>query len=368
MALVVSMTAASFLGLQVWRQLFNNFAVDRAGCGAFEVGIIQSVREIPGLLAFAAVYCLYLLKEHRLSAVSVLVMGVGLAITGAFPSCAGLVVTTLIMSFGFHYYEATNNSLVLQHFDSKDAPHVFGKQNSIAAFCNVIVAGLMWAVSAWCPFWVIYATGGALLVGVAIWAMFLKIPHEHLKKQHRSVVIRREYWLFYLLNVLCGARRQIFIVFSIFLLVKKFGFSLTDVSLLFIVNNLITWQVAPMVAKGVSRFGERKMLSIEYAALAAVFLGYALIDNKIVVAALYVVDNLFFGFSMALKTYFQKIARPEDIASSSAVSSTINHICAVILPVVGGYLWQYDVRIPFVMGAVLSLSSLVVVQWMRKVS
>jgi hypothetical protein len=42
------LTVASAIGLQGWRTLFNNFAVEVAGLDGHQVGIIQSVREIPG--------------------------------------------------------------------------------------------------------------------------------------------------------------------------------------------------------------------------------------------------------------------------------------------------------------------------------
>ena len=119
---LVVLTVASAVGLQGWRTLFNNFAVEVAGMNGAQVGIIQSVREIPGFLALLAVYVMLVVKEHRLSALSILVLGLGVAATGLFPSFAGLTLTTLVMSFGFHYYETAKRSLTLQYFDALTAP------------------------------------------------------------------------------------------------------------------------------------------------------------------------------------------------------------------------------------------------------
>ncbi|MFH1964789.1 MAG: MFS transporter, partial [Acidobacteriota bacterium] len=110
---LILLTVAAALGLQFWRTLFNNFAVEVASLEGFQVGIIQSVREVPGFLALLAVYAMLVIREHRLSALSILVLGVGVGVTGFSPSYYGLVFTTLIMSFGFHYYETTNQSLTL---------------------------------------------------------------------------------------------------------------------------------------------------------------------------------------------------------------------------------------------------------------
>ncbi len=141
---LIILTISSTVGLQVWRTLFNNFAVEMAGLDGNHVGMIQSVREIPGFLALLAIYAILVIKEHRLSALSILVLGIGVAITGLFPSYVGLLLTTLLMSFGFHYYETTNMSLTLQYFDKGTSPWVFGKQRSIAAASSIAVGILIY--------------------------------------------------------------------------------------------------------------------------------------------------------------------------------------------------------------------------------
>ena len=75
-------------------------------------------------------------------------------------------------------------------------------------------------------------------------------------------------------------------------------------------------------------------------------------------AALYVVDHILFGLALALKTYFQKIADPGDIAPTAAVAFTINHIAAVFLPVALGLLWVVSPAAVFVLAAALAVGSL----------
>jgi len=137
---LIVLTICSTAGLQTWRTLFNNFAVEVVGLDGNHIGVIQSVREIPGFLALLVVFVLLFIKEYRLSALSILFLGAGIAITGLLPTYGGLILTTLIMSFGFHYYETTNQSLTLQHFDIKTSPWVFGKQLSFAAASNIVIA------------------------------------------------------------------------------------------------------------------------------------------------------------------------------------------------------------------------------------
>jgi MFS family permease len=176
------------------------------------------------------------------------------------------------------------------------------------------------------------------------------------------MIFRRRYWLFYLLTLMGGARRQIFMAFAVFLLVKKFQYSVQEISILFIVNNVINYFLTPLLGKAIIKFGERRILSVEYSCLIVIFLAYAVIDSKLVVAVFYIIDHILFNFSIAIRTYFQKVADPRDIAPSMAMGFTINHIAAVIIPAIGGILWMVDYRIPFLGGSVLAIVSLIASQ------
>ena len=356
------LTICSTIGLQTWQTLFNNFAVDMAGLRGDHIGLIQSVREIPGFLALLAVYVIMIIREHRLSALSILMLGFGLAITGLLPSFAGLIFTTLLMSFGFHYYETTNMSLTLQYFDVNASPWVFGKQRSYAAASSIAVGLAIYCMAFFLSFAQIYLLVGALIMSASIWALTRKPTRRDLIPQHKKMVFRKKYALFYFLTFMAGARRQIFIAFSVLLMVQKFKYSVQEITILFVINNLINYYLSPLIGKSIIRFGERKVLSSEYASLVIIFLAYALTDSKWGVALLYILDHIFFNFAIAIRTYFQKVGDPRDIAPSMAVGFTINHIAAVFLPALGGFLWVLDYRIPFFGGAAMALISLLAVQ------
>ncbi len=362
---LAALTISSTAGLQAWRTLFDNFAIRVAGLDGSHVGVIQSVREIPGFLAILVVYILLILKEHHLSALSVLCLGVGVAVTGFFPTWIGLVFTTLLMSFGFHYFETTNQSLTLQYFDSTVSPWVFGKLRSLAAASNIGVGTLIFLLSPVSSFVQIYFFTGCLIMATGIWGLFQKPTDKNILPQKKTMVFRKKYSLFYFLTFMAGARRQIFIAFAVFLLVKKFDFTVQEVTALFVLNNMINYFLSPMIGKGIIRFGERKILSLEYFSLLFIFLAYAAVESRILVAVLYILDHIFFNFSIAIRTYFQKIGEPSDIAPSMAVGFTINHIAAVVLPALGGFLWMLDYRVPFICGAILSGISLIAVQRIR---
>lgn len=352
------------VGHQAWRTLLNNFAVDQIGISGLQMGLVQSLREVPGFLTFLIVYVLLIVKEHRLSAYSVIVFGIGIILTGIFPSFQGLLFTTFLMSLGFHYFETTRQSLILQYFNKRQAPVVLAKWRSLSAIANIGIGVTLWLVFRLTdlPMSVVYTVLGSLIIIIGLYSTFKDPADKDLPIQHKKIVIRKKYWLFYALNFLSGARRQIFVVFAVFMLVQKYNFTVWEISALFVLNNLITWIVSPYIGKAINRFGEKKMLSVEYIFLILVFLGYAIFEFKYVAASLYVIDHIFFNFSIGIHTFFQKTADPKDIAPSMAVSFSINHISAVVIPAIGGMLWMLNWQIPFIAGAGLAILSLVLVQ------
>jgi len=359
--LVVAMT----IGFQAWRTLINNYAVDEVGITGLQMGVIQSIREIPGFLALFVVYLLFIFREHKFAAYNIALLGFGVFATGIFPSYQGLIITTLIMSIGFHYFETVNQSLSLQYFDKLQAPIMIGRIKSLGALTNIIVGASIWVASKYLSLsWQFMAFGGIVVV-LALYALSKNPVKDNLPKQHKKLVLKKKYWLFYLLNFLSGARRQIFVVFAVFMLVERYKFSVQEIAILFIINNIATYFISPLVAKGINRFGERTILSIEYISLIIIFLCYAFIEDRTVMGILYVADHIFFSAAMAINTFFQKTADPEDIAPSMAVGFTINHISAVVIPVIGGALWMLNWRIPFIAGAVIATMSLYFSQRVR---
>ena len=362
---LIILTISSSVGLQAWLTLFNNFAVDVAGLDGHHVGMIQSIREIPGLLSLLAVFVIMFIKEFRLSALSIFITGVGLAMTGLFPSYFGLILTTVVMSFGFHYYETTNMSLTLQYFDKTTSPWVSGKQRSYAAASNVAVGIAIYLLVYIFDFTSIYLLFGSLIMALAVWGLMQDPSDSNIPPQRKKMILRKKYGLYYFLTFMAGARRQIFMAFAVLLMVQKFDYSVQEVTILFVANNIINYYLSPLIGKSIIHFGERKVLSLEYLSLIFIFVAYAVTGSKLIVAGLYILDHIFFNFSIAIRTYFQKVGDPRDVAPSMAVGFTINHIAAVFLPALGGMLWLIDYRIPFISGAMMSLVSLIAVQMIR---
>jgi len=363
--LLFLMAAAMPISFGIWQALLNNFAIERASFTGVEIGVLQSLREIPGFLAFGAILLLALLREQTLALVSILVMGLGTALTGFFPSEIGLYCTTVLMSVGFHYYETINQSLSLQWFDKENAAHQMGKMIAVGAFFGLLAYALVWLALDILnmDMKTIYLIGGGLTILIAIccWSIF---PHFPVKvEQHKKLILRRRYWLYYALTFMGGARRQIFVVFAGFLMVEKFDFSASEIAILFLLNGLTSIVFAPLIGKLIGKWGERRALTLEYVGLILVFLAYALVDNPWVAAGLYLLDHILFSMAIAQKTYFQKIADPRDIAPTAGVAFSINHIAAVILPALYGILWVISPALVFLTGAAMAGVSLILARF-----
>lgn len=362
---LVVLTAASTIGLQGYTILFNNFAAEMVHLNGSQVGVTQSVREIPGLLSLLVVFVLLLVREHKLAALSVVLLGLGTGITALIPSYGWVIFTTVVMSFGFHYYETTNQSLTLQYFSTAVSPLIFGRLRALAAVSSVATGIMVYCLSGIAQYREMYLFIGALVFAAGIWGLFQNPTHAEIVPQRKKMILRRRYSLFYLLTLLSGARRQIFVVFSILLLVQVFHFTVREMTILFIVNNVIAYILNTLIGKAINHFGERTISSIEYSGVIVIFLVYAFTSSKNLVMLMYILDNILYNFEVAIRTYFQKVADPADIASSMSVGFTINHIAAVFLPALGGYFWMIDYRIPFIGGTVLGVISLITAQWMR---
>jgi predicted MFS family arabinose efflux permease len=357
-------SAAVPLSFATWQALINNFAIEQVAFSGVEIGILQSLREVPGFIAFGVIFLLLIIREQTVAFLALIALGIGTAMTGFLPSIMGLYFTTVLMSMGYHYAETIQQSLSLQLVSRERLPLVMGRQIAVGSFTGLLVFGalfgLMEVLNA--DYQWVYLMGGGLTVVIAF-LMYLKFPHfKGEAEQHKKIILRKRYWLYYILVFLSGARRQIFVVFAGFLMVEKFHFSVGEMALLFLVNGVLTIYLAPRIGRLVSVWGERKTLTLEYIGLVIIFSCYAIADSVIFVSLLYILDHIFFAMAIALKSYLKKIADPADIASTAGVSFSINHIAAVVLPIALGLVWIYSPALVFIVGAGIAMMSLVLSQ------
>jgi MFS family permease len=365
-----------YFGFNIWRALFNNFAVEELGVRADEIGVIQAIREAPGLMGFLLGFLALWLSEKRILALSILLMGTGLVLTGFSSSTIMLTVSILVMSTGFHFFYPSNSSMVLMGVGKEEAPKMLGRLQGISSIAAVVATVAVWLfvdgfdfsvihIPAWGYRTTLFVAGG--LVAVSSLVALRNGQGASKQTERRKVVFRRRYWLYYLLTFLMGSRRHIFSTFAIFLLVQVYGIDVKQTATLFLVNSLITAYTAGQLGKLVARFGERAVLTANFVGLIGVFLGYAYIAYLPILYALFVLDHIFFGFNVAVDSYFQKIAlSQEEITSNVSMAQTINHISALIVPIMGGILWEaIHPSATFLAGVVIAVVTLVMVQFIR---
>lgn len=365
-----------YLGFNIWQAVFNNFAVEELGVRADQIGLIQSLREVPGLLGFGLGFLVILLSEMRVMGLSVLLLGLGLMITGVADTLSILMLGTMVMSVGFHFFYPSNSSVVLMAVGKEEAPRTLGRLQSISSFAAVIGTMLIWVLIDGVQLGPLdipalgYRTTFLAMGGVVITGSLLAIRNGRWQggpPGARKVVFRRDYWLYYSLTFLMGCRRHIFTTFAVFMLVQVHGIDVRTTATLFLINNVISTYAAAQFGRLVSRFGERRVLTFNFVGLTGVFLGYAYVPFLPLLFVLFVLDHVFFGFNLAVDSYFQKIARtPREITSNVSMAQTINHLSALVVPVLGGILWeQISPSATFLAGAVIAVISLVFVQFIR---
>jgi predicted MFS family arabinose efflux permease len=304
---------------------------------------------------------LLFIKEQKLAIISLAVTAIGVIITVFFPSVLGLYLTTMIMSVGFHYFETVNQSLTMQWIDKDKTAHFLGRLLSVKSAASLLAFSCIWLMMekfSW-SYQSTYALFGGLGLALTICLAFSFKQFPVKIEQEKRLILRKRYWLFYALTFFSGARRQIFTVFAGFLMVEKFGYSVANISALFLINYVFNWLFASKIGKLIGIIGERRVLTYEYIGLITIFIAYGFVENSTIAAGLYVIDHLFFALAIAIKTYFQKIAKPEDLASSAGVSFSINHIAAVVIPVLLGLVWIYNASWVFYIGACFAFCSLI---------
>ena len=362
-ALLFLMAMAMPIAFNVWAALLNNFVIEVADFDGSDIGLLHTIREIPGFLAIGVIAIIIFMREQVLGLVSLVLLGVATGITAWFPQMGGILTLTMLSSIGFHYYETVNQSLQLQWLKIEDAPRMIGWLMAAGSLATMLVYILL--IGTWKTFDLsynfVYLTAGGTTVLIALFAMIAYPQFEAPTPQNKRMIPRRRYWPYYALQFMSGARRQIFMVFAGFMMVEKFGFEVHEITSLYLINLMANMVFAPLMGRAVGYFGERRALGFEYIGLVCVFLAYGGVYfmgwGVLIASALYVLDHIFFALALALKTYFQKIADPADIAPTAAVAFTINHIAAVFLPVLLGLLWLASPAAVFLLAAAMAATS-----------
>ena len=261
-ALLALMVFGMHMGFATWMALLNNFVHERANFDGSDLGWLQSVREIPGFFAVAVIVVLWVMREQILAIVSLIMLGFAVAVTAWFPTFGGLLITTFISSLGFHYYETVKQSLELQWIPKDKAPQTLGWLLAVGSAGSLIAYGgvaILWKYFEW-DYNKLYLMSGSITILIALFCYFAYPSFKGPTIQNSTLILRKRYWLFYALQFMAGARRQIFIVFAAFMMVERFGFQVHEVTVLFLINYIANMLFGPIIGRIVQTFGERNAL------------------------------------------------------------------------------------------------------------
>jgi predicted MFS family arabinose efflux permease len=354
--LLIIMSSSFLLNLSfgVYRSVFSYFVAEELAISASMYGLLEGIREIPGLLTIVLVALAVRVRDERLYAISGALLGVGVWMYATANTYADLVLATLVQSIGFHVWHVVQDSLILKSVDLSDRARRLGQINSAAAAATLLGMGVVWLTGDFLSIRNFFVFAGLAGIAGAMVTFVLK-PLPEVTRRARFV-FKWQYRSFYILTLLAGARRHIVLTFAAFALVRLHGASIQTMAMLMAIHSFISIWTRPLIGRIIDRHGEQRSLSFNYAVVAIVFLGYAVIQESWVIYGLFVLDNVLTGFDIAVSTHAGRIIPREELSSSLATGVSINHIFGVMVPVVGGVLWEwFGPRIPFLMGVGLVL-------------
>jgi len=353
-------------GGSIYESTFNNYLDDVFGMKAGARGVLEFPRELPGFLVVLTSGALAVFAVTRVGAIGALVFSaglVGLALTG--PSYGLMVLMMIIASTGQHILQPVNASIAIGLSDANNRGKRMGQVGAVSTAGGLLGFGFVWLTfKGKLPNYSMGFLTAAVVIfaGVAFFAL-MHIPHLH--RPRARLVFRKKYRLYYLLELLFGARKQIFITFGPWVLIKIFGCRPSSLAALFIIAGVIGLAFKPLAGIAIDRFGERVVLVLDGIILVAVCLGYGYAkfftpDNSaalLVAQCCFVADALLFALGTGRAVYLSRLTDShQEINSTLAMGVSINHVVSMSIPAFAGLAWVYfGYEVVFAGAAVLAI-------------
>lgn len=336
-----------------------NFVVEEIDLDPWQVGKLEGARETCGIVALAIIALLAGLAEPLIGAGMLVLLGAGLSCYFFVQDYLWLVLASVVWSQGLHVWMPLPNSMTLSLAEPGRWGHRLGQVHAAGSVGHgigfAVALALITAGMAIRPLYLV--AGAAAVLGAAA---CMAIPRRT-KTHGPRLVFKRRYSLFYLLSFLDGWRKQIFICFAGYLLVRKYDTDVRVILLLWGATQVINYFSAPRVGRLIDRIGERKVLVFYFACLTVFFACYATIRNVYVLYGVFVADNAFFVLAMALRTYVNRIAPKNELTPTLSMGVAMNHVAAVAMPLAGGFLWEsLGYEWTFLIGAIAAVLSIFV--------
>ena len=353
-------SAGAGFALYMQLSLNNNFLVGEFGVTGLQAGLLEAVREVCGITAFGFLALLAGLAEPVIASIVLLLFWVGLSAYAFVPTYGLVIAASVIWSQGLHIWMPLPNSMALALAEPGRTGARLGQvqgANGLGSAIGLAIAFLLTVLGVRIrPLYLV--TGAGAFLGAAA---CLGIPRQ-IKTPGPSLVFRRRYMIYYVLQFLEGWRKQVALTFAGFLLVKRHGAPLTHMILLWAAIQAVGWLASPRIGRLIDRVGEKRILGFYYSTMILVFFGYAFIPIKGLLYAIFVLDGSFFAFAVALTTYVSRIAPPSERTPTLSMGVAMNHVSAVTMPFLGGILWNtIGYRWAFLIGIPAAVASIIIV-------
>jgi MFS family permease len=350
---------ATGFAIMLQMALNANFVVEQMKLEGFQQGLLEMFRESCGIFALGILALLAGLAEPLIGAGVLAVFAVGLASYCFVHDYFWLVIASLVWSQGLHVWMPLPNSMGLALAEPGREGRRLGQIQAAGAagsgmglVCALILSYLGVAIRP------LYIVAGVMAI-VSAGACFY-IPRQ-IRSEKPRLVFRRRYGLYYLLSFLEGWRKQIFLAFAGFLLVKEYGTTLTTMLLMWTAVQAVGWFTSPAVGRLIDRVGERRVLVFYYSFMTVCFVGYAFIRSKFLLYGVFLLDSSFFVFAMALTTYIGRLTPPNEKTMTLSTGVAVNHIASVTMPLVGGLAWKYiGYQWTFLIGSAAAVAAIIV--------
>ena len=352
---LASMAVGFTLTLQI--ALNANFVVQEMNLTGLQQGLLEMFRESCGIFALGILALLAGFAEPIIGAIMLILVAIGLSSYYYVHNFFWLIISSLVWSQGLHIWMPLPNSMGLALAEQGKEGKCLGKiQASAAAGSGIGLACALILNIAGVPIRPLYILAGSSAILAAIACLY--IPRQ-IRTEKPKLVFRRKYGLYYLLNFLEGWRKQIFLAFAGFLLVKVYNTPLSTMLIMWMFVQAIGWFTSPAVGKLIDHIGERPVLVFYYSFLMVCFLGYAFIKSKYFLYGVFILDSSFFVFAMALTTYIGKLAPANEKTMTLSTGVAMNHIASVTMPLVGGIVWKYvGYKWTFLIGSTAAAASI----------
>jgi predicted MFS family arabinose efflux permease len=337
---VLGSTVALEFGLGLQRGIFNNFVVETLHIQPDQLGFVQSLREVPGLLTAPLAVVQGFFRENVWAGVCLLITAAGLFLHSLVFNIPALLTATLVLSTGFHLFYPVQSSIIMKSSLPSERATRMGQLNSGAAAASLLSVFIVMLVSRGraANYGLLHALAGGFAVCGGLTVLSRSVKGAGPGK--KAMDYNPRYMSYYVLTFLGGSRRHVTMTFAGFLLVQTFRTPVSVMVLLSGVSSILAIVTRPLIGRAIDAWGEQQSLVLNYSLVMALFGSYAFVQSPLLLYTIYVLDNGLMGFDVAITTHLGKIAPKEGLSAAYAMGSTINHVSGVAVPAVGGLLWK----------------------------